>query len=1353
MKKEDREGNFRVQGRSKVLFRKKQPKNPQSLNKKDRNNEIIKVLFEQTPIIYWTTDASLRFVSTGGHGSFFSQIKTQWHKGKTLYDYFAPQKKSLNVAIKAHLSALKGNVVRYDYSLENFILDVLVQPLRDEKGDIIGVSGYAMDITETRRAQKEHESFHRLSQKLIGYLTLRDLADILSRESRLLFDHHSFAFFLYYKEKNQLFTVFAEDTPPGGKKPVVFDREKTKDLSESKIRTLIKKPALINRKKEPVKSRLDPFGFKSRLSRSYMIVPICWENKIIGSLAVGSYIPDRYNKSDLETLKSFANLCSGAVARIRIKEELRLNHYAIESSINAIAMVNLDGTLSYVNHAFLSLWDYESTSSILKKPFFRFWKNKKEVGNLLRDTKNNGWWMGEMAALRRDGSVFDAMVSSNLVYDNSQKPIHIMFFIRDVTASHLSEKALRMAHFSIERVRDVIFWISPKGRFIYANDAACQILGYSRDEFLSMRVSDIDPPYKGRMWNTGWENIKKTKSLVLERTLRKKDGAIIPVELCVNYLKIENQEFLYSVIRDISKRKQSEEELKRGHEIYQKVIRNDRGVPYICHFDDGVYEFFCGGEDELAGIPLQNITVAKFKKYISEIVLTDMEAPSDPQEYGNNFRMGLIEHYRADYKMINPRGEEVWLSDCSLPMRDPESGRVTGSFGILHDITFRKRIEKEGEALQRLSRKLTLHLSKEEFGRLLAQESRETFHYDSFWFSLYDDSQNAFCDVYVEDTPEGEKNPVPISFDRVLKLGRKKPGYLDGKPRLINRDRLPSKTKLISFGFQKRYSRSLMFAPIVWKEKVVGVLSIQSYSPDRYNQRDLKLLESFANHCAGALTRVAFYEELEIKNQAIASSLTPLSFIDLEGKVIYSNRSLLTLWDYDDLSDVVGKHCTHFFKDKEEVRKIFTQCINQGEWMGELTAVRQDGTLFDLYITSSLIRDDNGVPLCVMGAFCDLSQIRLADKALHLAQFSLDNTQDLVFWFHPDGSLFYVNAAVCRSLGFSYEEMMNMKISDIDPNYPQVRFHELFKSLKKKKYSLMETFWKRKNGETFPVEVSASYIKYNDREMVCSLARDISDRKMAEQAIKASEVKYRILVENAGAVIASFNEDGVLLTLNRTGASILGGEPEHFLGKTMWEIFPREAADSHMRQIRRVISSGKGIAAYNLTRMHDREIWFDVHIPPIIDSRGKVTGALVIAVDITDQKKVQRKLEESLDELKRLKMMYQAILRATPFGLCMLSPDWLVIWNNPSLKTILDPENLMPELPNVSFKEFLGAELDLKDYSRSVRQNIRKKGYDQRKINLHRADGSQILCEISLVRVDPAQTAPGFVATIIPVSE
>ena len=152
---------------------------------------------------------------------------------------------------------------------------------------------------------------------------------------------------------------------------------------------------------------------------------------------------------------------------------------------------------------------------------------------------------------------------------------------------------------------------------------------------------------------------------------------------------------LCGIARDITERKEAEEELKYVHQIYRDAIENAQGVTYSFKYVDGEYEFISEGCAQLLGIPPKELTFKKMKEIIKESVIRDTECPSDPLDYSKAFRDGELKRYQVDYKVITPQGEEKWISDCSLPIRDEETGKVIGALGILNDVTDRKKLEAQ----------------------------------------------------------------------------------------------------------------------------------------------------------------------------------------------------------------------------------------------------------------------------------------------------------------------------------------------------------------------------------------------------------------------------------------------------------------------------------------------------------------------------------------------------------------------------------------------------------------------------------------------------------------------------------
>jgi PAS domain S-box-containing protein len=824
------------------------------------------------------------------------------------------------------------------------------------------------------------------------------------------------------------------------------------------------------------------------------------------------------------------------------------------------------------------------------------------------------------------------------------------------------------------------------------------------------------------------------------------------VETSVNYVNYRGKEFHCSFIRDITKRKLAEEELKKAHDIYRKAIHNSMGVVYSLRFPDWRYEYFDKEGEAMLGASFAGRTSGDFNKLVRETIIIDPDAPKNVHDYGAAFHRGEVKHYRVDYRIITPQGVEKWLRDCAVPIISEQTGKVTGSLGILYDITEYKRTEMEKETLQHISERLSSLIDLGEIATLLAEESRRLFKHDAFWFGLYDESHNTLTRIHMEDTPKGASHPEKMGQAQVTKLDRRTTVFPTRQPWLINRNVEPKKSKLTPFGATDRLSRSLMFVPVLWENRFIGGISVQSYTPKRYTDRDLKLLHAVAEQCAGVVSRLRAIESLRVKDWAIDSSINAIAILNLDGRVTYANHSFLTLWEYDDISDAIRKSFSSLWVHKSSARKVWDAIREKGDWKGELEARRGDGASFEAFVSASMVIDASGNPICIMFSFMDITKHKLADKALRLSRFSLDNAGDIILWFDADSNFFYANEAASRILGYSNEELLSMKISDIDAALTKNLHRERWKLIEKQGAITFESIHTTKDGRQIPVDINATYLQHGGKRFSCVFVRDISERRATEEKIREEERKYRMVVENAEALITIINNDGVFLMMNPAAARFHGGKPQDFVGKTLWDLFPGETADKHMAYIRKVIKSGRAlnIPDHPIT-VGNHEYWFRTNIQPIPDSSGKVSCVQLTVHDITDLKQAEKNMKDSNERLQYQEGLNQALLLSTPHGICMFNSEWKIEWVNDAAREILDPERALPSLTNIPFKKFFPTGGDFDKYKSSARDTIRKKGVDRRDIYLKTPKGARFQCNISLVRIDQSGTHRKFIASISPI--
>jgi PAS domain S-box-containing protein len=126
---------------------------------------------------------------------------------------------------------------------------------------------------------------------------------------------------------------------------------------------------------------------------------------------------------------------------------------------------------------------------------------------------------------------------------------------------------LRFTQFAVDNLADAAYLIEHDGRIIYVNAAATQMLGYARDEFLRMRIKELNPDVHAVEWSVTWEALRRDRRRTVEVRHRTKDGRIIPVEVSANLLEFEGKEYSCAFARDITERKQFEQRLRQSEKM------------------------------------------------------------------------------------------------------------------------------------------------------------------------------------------------------------------------------------------------------------------------------------------------------------------------------------------------------------------------------------------------------------------------------------------------------------------------------------------------------------------------------------------------------------------------------------------------------------------------------------------------------------------------------------------------------------------------------------------------------------------------------------------------------------------
>ncbi|HMK54627.1 MAG TPA: PAS domain S-box protein [Methanobacteriaceae archaeon] len=367
---------------------------------------------------------------------------------------------------------------------------------------------------------------------------------------------------------------------------------------------------------------------------------------------------------------------------------------------------------------------------------------------------------------------------------------------------------------------------------------------------------------------------------------------------------------------------------------------------------------------------------------------------------------------------------------------------------------------------------------------------------------------------------------------------------------------------------------------------------------------------------------------------------------DLNGKILSWNQAAENIYGYSP-EEVLGKSMAMLISPDlpDELDLILTN-IKKGQTIRhyETVRIRKDKKPINVSITISPIKDKNGQLLGASSITRDITRQKAIQKKITESEEKFrelfNHANDAIF-LHPiieggkPGHFTEVNDVACQVLGYSREELLQMEPADIDNQATVKKIPQFMKEIIERGEATFESVQVTKDGRELPVEINSHRFQQRGQDMILSIARDITERKRAQNALKESERKFRKIFENVQDVFYQTDNNGTITEISPSIERYSGFTPQELIGKPVEEVYfnPQD------RKSLLVEITDKGeVVDYELRlkSKEDREIIVSLNAHLLFDSNNQPIGMEGSLRDITYRKRMELELKQSLEEKEML---------------------------------------------------------------------------------------------------------------------
>jgi PAS domain S-box-containing protein len=660
-------------------------------------------------------------------------------------------------------------------------------------------------------------------------------------------------------------------------------------------------------------------------------------------------------------------------------------------------------------------------------------------------------------------------------------------------------------------------------------------------------------------------------------------------------LKPFEERYLRSSIEMALYKHQMEKKLKENERWLGTILRSV-GDAVVVTDEKGFIKFMNPVAEHLSGWSFKEAfgkNLSEIFKIVNEDTKSNIENPVY-RVLQQNSVIGRSNHTA----LISKNGNEISIDQSAAPIRD-ESGNVTGVVLILNDITDRRIAENA------------------------LKESENKFRY------LFDYATDA---IFVQ--------------------------ALNGSILSVNNEAC----KLLNYTKEELYSLSL--TDIISSDSKISATEILSVLKDkgshrfetRYKKRDgspvdvevsMRMISLLDEDVIQAFVhditeRKRAQKEINMLAHAVKSISECVSITDMQNKLIFVNDAFIKTYGYS-AEELVGKSMNIIRSQKNPVprlEEIEAETV-RGGWQGELINRTRGGKEFPIFLSTSVVKDEAGTPIALIGVATDISERKELENALKDSERDyrglFENAHDPIIIFRPEDEIILdINRSACETYGYSRAEFIGSTLSTITKNQEERK-----KYLGQTRSGVFninyETTHRKKDGTGMFLEINSAQVDYKGQRAILSINRDITERKKAEEALVQSEKRYQDLYDSAPDIYFSVNNKGLIKSINRSGAEYLGFKKDELFGKiNILSLIHQKDLPVMKKRLEEYFIEGneKEELEFRAIKKDGSSLWLREHTRLIRNEKGEPSELFIICRDVTERKRAEEMLRER-EELYR----------------------------------------------------------------------------------------------------------------------